>query len=395
MATVSTTASPYGTNYFGFGTKDAYAKAINDKLYGGSTLSNPTAAHQFMSENPEYFNNAWTRDYLTNKGIQDIGFNSITGMVTIGGQDAFRPDYITGGKSYASPTTIDSALSRLDIKSPYDIPSYTSPYADQITSGLSAITNRSPFNYDPNSDKGLQSAMSSTTDAISRAAARRGMIYSDSNKAQMGQAAMGLIPQFRNEAYSEYSGENNRLNDVLAQLMALENAKYGQFRDTIGDNRYVDTTRYDRSRNAFSDSLTAQELAANINNANRNYGLQRDQLAWQKENGATDNALALAQLQQGTELTPYQRAQIDNMNFDNGLALQKRNDLLNKIQNDPTKSAAYNIYMSNAVKNMFAAKDPYNWLKDRAKDLITYLGSEGYKKLQLLLSNSEPHDDTY
>ncbi len=48
-------ANTYGNNYFGFGSKEAYAKAIKEKLQSGQELTNKAAAEQFMKENPELF----------------------------------------------------------------------------------------------------------------------------------------------------------------------------------------------------------------------------------------------------------------------------------------------------------------------------------------------------
>jgi hypothetical protein len=114
-------------------------------------------------------------------------------------------------------------------------PSYQSPYSDKIGTTLAAIQNRGSFNYDPSSDVGLQAAQESASDTVSRAAARRGMLYSDSNKSQMGKSALALVPQFEQTAFNRYQQEGQSLQDQINMLLGLENQAYGQYRDTVGD----------------------------------------------------------------------------------------------------------------------------------------------------------------
>ncbi len=53
------------------------------------------------------------RQALTDRGYTDIGYNENTGMVTIGGKDAIKPDYMdeNQGRSYATEQTIANGLS--------------------------------------------------------------------------------------------------------------------------------------------------------------------------------------------------------------------------------------------------------------------------------------------
>lgn len=108
-------------------------------------------------------------------------------------------------------------------------PTYQSPYADQIGDTLSAISNRGRFRYDPEDDRGLQAAQENATDAVSRAAARRNMLYSSSNKSQMGKAALALVPQFEQNAFSRYQQEGSNLYNQLSALSGLENTAYSQY----------------------------------------------------------------------------------------------------------------------------------------------------------------------
>ena len=112
---------------------------------------------------------------------------------------------------------------------------YTSPYSDRIGKTLAAIQGRSSFSYDPEDDEGLQAAQESASGTVSREAARRGMLYSDSNKSQMGKAALALVPQYREQAYNEYNQQGQTLLNQINTLLGLENQAYGQYRDTVGD----------------------------------------------------------------------------------------------------------------------------------------------------------------
>ena len=123
---------------------------------------------------------------------------------------------------------------------------YVSPYAADIQKLQSTIQNRQPFAYNPGTDVGLQTAQDNAINTVSRGAARRNMIYSDSNKAQMNQSALNLVPQFENAAFSKYQDEGNNLTNQLNNILALENNNYGRYRDTLTDTRYNDEITYNR-----------------------------------------------------------------------------------------------------------------------------------------------------
>lgn len=125
--------------------------------------------------------------------------------------------------------------------------SYESPYSRDIAKTLRTIQNNKSFSYDPSEDEGLQAAQESAMDAVSRAAARRGMLYSNSNKSQLGKSALALVPEFRQQAYNEYQAQNQDMYNTLSSLLNLENQAYGQYRDTLSDQRYTDETTYNRN----------------------------------------------------------------------------------------------------------------------------------------------------
>lgn len=112
---------------------------------------------------------------------------------------------------------------------------YTSPYAQDITDTLAKIQNMQNFNYNPETDAGLGAAQESAQNSVSRGAARRGMLYSDSNKSQMGRAALELVPQFRNQAFQEYQNQQGNMYNQLSALNNLENAAYQRYQGEGAD----------------------------------------------------------------------------------------------------------------------------------------------------------------
>lgn len=125
-------------------------------------------------------------------------------------------------------------------------PAYQSPYTEQIGQTLAAMQQRPAFSYTPAADVGLQAAQESAMDAVSRAAARRGMMYSAGNKAQMGQTALQLVPQFEQAAYNRYAQQGQDAYSQLAALQGLESQAYGRYRDVTGDVRQQEETDYSR-----------------------------------------------------------------------------------------------------------------------------------------------------
>lgn len=106
---------------------------------------------------------------------------------------------------------------------------YESPYSTDITNTLAAITNRPSFSYDAASDQGLIAAQNNAMEAVSREAARRGMLYTDSNKDQLGKSSMALIPEFQQTAYNQYNQQGTDLYNKLNTLSGLESENYKRY----------------------------------------------------------------------------------------------------------------------------------------------------------------------
>lgn len=166
---------------------------------------------------------------------------------------------------------------------------YTSPYANEITNTLQALQNRK-FNYNPNSDMGLQTAQSNAMDSVSKAAARRGMIYSDANKANMNSAALSLVPQFRNQAFSEYNQDTNNMMNNLSMYQNLDNTGYNRYRDGINDNRYDEELAYGRNYQTTRDGINDNRYADETT-YNRGYQEKRDTINDNRYNNEWNHTL--------------------------------------------------------------------------------------------------------
>lgn len=130
---------------------------------------------------------------------------------------------------------------------PKATPTYESPYSTDITNALASISKMGNFSYDPGSDEGLQAAQDEAISGVSRGAARRNMLYSDSNKSQMGKSALALVPQFEQNAFNKYQSQLGNLFNQLSTLTNLENQNYGKYRDTVSDQQAAQQNQFNNS----------------------------------------------------------------------------------------------------------------------------------------------------
>jgi len=155
---------------------------------------------------------------------QQYGLGSVVnGSNTIDDIDKLT-SYLEDTSSKSNTTNTSSTLGTSN---------YSSPYSQNILDTLSTIQN-SKFSYDPDEDEDLQNAQDEAMDAVSRAAARRGMLYSSSDKAQMSEAAADLVPTYKAQAYTEYQ---NNLNNLLSQLSTYQNldqSAISNYTNTLG-----------------------------------------------------------------------------------------------------------------------------------------------------------------
>ena len=136
--------------------------------------------------------------------------------------------------------------------------SYNSPYQPKISDMLTKIQNKT-FEYDPLKDTGLQSAQEQAIGTVTQQAGRRNMLYSDSTKQGMGQAALNLVPQFRQQAQNEFNTRMNNLQNQLMSLQQLDAQNYGRHRDFVMDRRFQDGLEYSRSRDMINDARYTEE----------------------------------------------------------------------------------------------------------------------------------------
>jgi hypothetical protein len=151
------------------------------------------------------------------------------------------------GWTTEKPTTQQSnyaGLSNLSQSTTPQAPTYESPYSTDITNALKAISNMGSFSYDPGEDEGLKAAQDEAISGVSRGAARRNMLYSDSNKSQMGKAALALVPQFEQNAFNKYQTQLGNLFNQLSTLTNLENQAYGRYRDTVSDQQTAQQNQF-------------------------------------------------------------------------------------------------------------------------------------------------------
>lgn len=250
-------------------------------LYDGKSYANPNMIDSAMSRVaiqgnlgiPEGYVRG--RDYINtigaNYGINDnqIGWktNPNTNMtdITVGGQ-VVGNGYINPaeGRTYVNQADLQKNLAQFaknngmqDIRqveqdSVMKPDSFKSPFEDKINGLIDKILNPSKFEYNVESDprfqalkgqyeKQGQSAYNNALGAMSAATGGRLNSWAASAAGQAQNAynekLMGLVPEMYQNAYNEYQTGINRDVNSLNSLMALDNNKYGRYRDSIGDSR--------------------------------------------------------------------------------------------------------------------------------------------------------------
>jgi hypothetical protein len=224
---------------------------------------------------------------------------------------------------------------------------YQSPYAEEISGLTKTLKSRQPFEYDASSDEGLQAAQENAISGVSRAASRRNMLYSDSNKSQMGKSALALVPQFRQAAFNEYQAEGNDLYNQLAALTNLENTAYGRYRDTVSDDRYTDETAYSRNRQGDLDSFNKDTTLAGLTGY---YGGNRTLQGLEYDN-------SLKQQELNNQLNR------EKFDFDKGMAIKNYNLASYKAskENSLDKDMAFTVDdFASAINQQFLSKNPYS-----------------------------------
>lgn len=216
---------------------------------------------------------------------------------------------------------------------------YQSPYFTDITNALASISKLGSFSYDPSNDEGLQSAQDEAISGVSRGASRRNMLYSDSNKSQMGKAALALVPQFEQNAFSKYQSQLGNLFNQLSTLTGLENQNYSKYRDTVNDQNTAqqnERTNYENTVGRFN-----QDYQAEINKIQNDGDPSND---WQISILAAARQQKIADLQKIDAATKaaQQKAADDKaqQEFENNLKLKQTNYNIGKPYYSPNTGSS-------------------------------------------------------
>jgi peptidoglycan hydrolase-like protein with peptidoglycan-binding domain len=123
---------------------------------------------------------------------------------------------------------------------------YESPFASQLTDIQGKIQNTAPFTYDPNADQGYQSylntqrtegqrASSDTMGEMSAMTGGRLNTWAASAASQVAQEYMSkasaAMPQFRQQALSEYNTNLQNLYNFADMIFKMDNETYGRWKD--------------------------------------------------------------------------------------------------------------------------------------------------------------------
>jgi hypothetical protein len=337
----------------------------------------------FIKLNPNYskrYDSSTKTAYVKNNTTgKEIGFQSGQGKEYGMGGIQTSPGQVNGSNIVSDPNKLISSLGTTE---------YKSPYSEEISSSVAALKNRGPFSYNPHTDVGLQHAQDNAVDTVSRSAARKGMLYSDSNKASMNQAALDLVPQFEQSAFNKYQAEGTDMYNKLSALDNLENNAYNRFN---ADRTYAagqDAAKQSQSNWDKTYGESKRQFDVGQQNWDKSFGESKRQFDigqqnWQKEmtfkerEAQIQDALNMGQLSVSQAQLALSKAKFDSDNDPNSLDNQIKKAQLNEANswNDPStienklKQQQYdlNLYTkSNAAMNdtiqrldsIYTVKDP-------------------------------------
>jgi peptidoglycan hydrolase-like protein with peptidoglycan-binding domain len=297
-------------------------------------------------------------------------------------------------KSKSSGTNL-SGLSNINFGTPSTPAVYKDPYADKINALLDKYLSMDNFSYDPSKDAGLEAAQGDAMAAVDRNAARRGMIYSDSNKSQLGKSALSLIPQFEQAAFSKYqSGLGNILNQ-LQELQGMSTTGYNRNRDLIDDTRYnteLQMTQADKAK---------QDYLSTIGQFAENYQLEYNKVRddgdpsndWQLpfiQTARQDKIAGLNTAKTKAEQEAYER-DMEAKKF--GLDERQTNAQIENLRADNARQASA-AAEKKASTDAFSSATPeqLNYFNNAFTYLLEQNGRDGYKAYQQLLRESKDYN---
>jgi hypothetical protein len=358
--------------------------------------------------------------------------NSISGK-EIGFQSGQGQEYGMGGLQNGSNIVSDVNKLTGSLGTTENKPNteYKSPYSEDISKALFSYNNRSPFSYNPGADAGLQNAQNNAIDNVSRAAARKGMLYSDSNKASMNKAALDVVPQFEQAAFNRYQAENSDLYNRLSVLQNLDNSAYNRFSSdrsyaagradsnqsqqnwdkTFGEGQrqfdagqqnwnksFLENQRqFNVGQQNWQKEMTFKQKQAEIDNAvsNGQLSIAQSQLLlskakWDAENDpeSLDNQIKKAQLSGYNASTAQTLAETDNIK--NGLTpsgglpsgTQPTESEAKRAEEVKLQTKLDTFVTTDKKGNKVADKEAQkNWIKSNKSNIISTFGREYYKNL--------------
>lgn len=313
---------------------------------------------------------------------------------TIGSMPAVTGD----PKPYATPrfNNLDSLTPVFS--STYKEPeTYVDPYADRINKLLDKYLGMSSFEFDENSPE-LLAAQDSAMSAVNREAARRGMIYSEGNKSQLGKSSMALVPQFRQAAFNEYQAGLGNIINQLQELQGLSSNSRSQFESDRNYGRGIYESDRSFGRNVLeSDRNFDRGVLESDRNFNRdvlesdrnfNRGVLESDRAFDYQ-ASRDQVLDDRWLKQ---FNADERQRIVQNALDKRqISISEANSALNKAEFDYRKEQdakkQEEITLSDKVSAISAdlgrmtPQDAYEELSNYAADYIADLGTPEYNRL--------------
>ena len=226
------------------------------------------------------------------------------------------------GQKYVPSDTVNQARDYLNNTMQGKPGDYSSRYQGMVENLYQEIMNRPKFQYDVNKDplfqqyrtQYMQTGQRAMQDAMGQAAALSGG-YGNSWGNTAGFQAYQYylsqlndrVPELEQRAFDRYSAEGDEMRKNLQTAQGLDDTLYGRYRDTVGDwqaqqqlanqqyqfERGQDLAEWQAQQNYFSD-LSKQERDAY--RYAQQLGLDQDQLAFQRDQAALDEAYRYAQL---------------------------------------------------------------------------------------------------
>lgn len=281
-------------------------------------------------------------------------------------------------------------LAKLDASKSYG---YVSPYQSQLDDILNKINNRDPFSYDMNGDALYQQYKNQYTtlgkqamdDTIGKASALTGG-YGNSYAVTAGNQAYNaqldrlndVIPELYQLAYSKYQQEGQDLLNQYSLLADRDAQGYRRYRDTVADDQWNQTFKYQHDRDKVSDSQWQKTFDRGLYEYDTN-------LAYKKSRDAVSDS-------QWNQSFAYQKARdlVADDQWNKSFNYQKQRDAVSDSQWNKT-------YQSNLSKGTTTTSPKaYEITNDDKDRFFNYLYDEDYASaenyLNYLLANGADED---